>query len=123
MSKGDTRVSPKDPAKQDDKERPLQAIVDEVTQVVGVQEQSMGPALAAVLHELGLPDEGTDKEKAYRAAAELGISIYTPVNLERSDLSSARPSDGSQMELEMTIVSHHTVSEDLSVEDLSDASN
>ena len=91
-------------------------------QVLGVQEQSMGPALTAVLQELGLPDEGTDKEKAYRAAAELGISIYTPVNLERSNLSSPQPSDESLMELEMTIVSRHTESDDLSVEDLSDTS-
>lgn len=59
-------------------EPPLLEIVAEVKAALGVETKSMAKALSEILKELGLPDEGTSKEKAHRAALELSLPIYMP---------------------------------------------
>ena len=56
--------------------KPLPQIVHEVKEAVGVETKHMGQALCEVMEALGLPDNGTAKEKAFRAAEELDIPIH-----------------------------------------------
>lgn len=58
------------------KERALVAIMAEIKEHMGVDSNNMAETLNECLEHLGLPAEGTMKEKAHRAASELGIPIF-----------------------------------------------
>ena len=51
-------------------------IVAEIKDHMGVESSNMAETVNECLEHLGLPAEGSMKERAHRAATELGISIY-----------------------------------------------
>ena len=70
-------------AAEDSTARPLPELVAEIKEAVGVdvETKNIGIALSEALEALGLPDEGTAREKAHRASLELGISVYTQASI------------------------------------------